>query len=278
MRGDDLEADADDETHLWEDILHIYEALAQTCVALGLNPLSACYYGLCAHAISHLPPRYIIDESASGNENALTAGRFLAMTLNQQATELVTGGDYAAALEALHFSRSVVQREADAWRRRRVPPGGATKFQRDHDDLIGLLAYCLSQSSCCALELRNRHGLQELKVPTVTWEPDGHGVGAPARGGKHKLQVAEPQTLKLSGNAAVEYAKEALEVARGCHIDSYLQAAFSLGDIALSRYDLAEAVRILSIVALVAAHGQVGARTCNPLAGSMLISYPLVVL
>jgi hypothetical protein len=260
MRTVDPAADADDEMHLWEDILHIYESLAQTCVAAGLNPLAACYYGLCANAITHLPPRYIIDESPYDNETVLTASRFLAMTLNQQATELVTAGDHTAALEVLRFSQSVVQREVDTLSSRRVPPGSAAKFQRDEDDLVGLLAYCLSQSSCCALELRNRRGLHELKVPTVTWEPPKSDGCDRGRRRRHTLQVGDPQTLQLAGGAAAEYARKALEAARGSHIDSVLQAAFSLGDVALSGYDLAEAMRILSIVALVAAHGQVNAQ------------------
>lgn len=237
---------------MWEDLIHIYEPLAQTCAAAGLHSLSAIYYGACADAIARLPPRYVIDESSPANDTApqLTAGRFLAMTVNQQATELISAGDYVAALQAASFGRRVAEGELAAMSRRRVPPGGAAKHARDGDDLAGLLSYNLSQTSCCVLELLNRHGLRSVDAPFATWEPA-------TRGDRNVVALGHPVTLPLNPEIVRRYALEALAASRGRHVDSYLQAAFTLGDIALSRYDLAEGMRVFSLVALVAAHGQV---------------------
>ena len=259
MRTVDQAANAEAEEHMWEDLIHIYEPLAQTCAAVGLHALAAVYYGACADAIARLPPRYVIDESSPANDAApqLTAGRFLAMTVNQQATELISAGDYAAALQAAAFGRRVAEGELAAMARRRVPPGGAAKLARDRDDLWGLLSYNLSQTSCCVLELVNRHGLRSVGARTVTWEPATRS----ARGEKNILKRGADAALPLGPEVVRDFAAQALEAARGRHVDSYLQAAFTLGDIALSRYDLAEAMRVFSLVALVATHGQVRACT-----------------
>ena len=46
-RGAAADADAPEEQA--EDLLHVYEPLAQTCSAIGLHALAAVFYGLCVH-------------------------------------------------------------------------------------------------------------------------------------------------------------------------------------------------------------------------------------
>jgi hypothetical protein len=76
----------------------------QACAALGLNASAALYYGAAVDALTQVPPDYVIDEGAatggnSGGAPRLTAARYVPMLLNMQATELVTAGDHAAALQ-----------------------------------------------------------------------------------------------------------------------------------------------------------------------------------
>ena len=253
-RGAAADADAPEEQA--EDLLHVYEPLAQTCSAIGLHALAAVFYGLCVHSVACLPPAFVIDESALANDTAprITAARFVPMMLNQQANELTSAGDYAAALQALAFSRATATAELEATTRRAPSAAAAARLARDADELHGILAYCLSQCSACVLELCNRHGLSELAMPVVSWLP----AEAAKRRRRCNITVkARSVVVPLSPAVAAQYVQEALSLARNVHIDSYLQSAFSLGDLALSRYDLDEAMRIFSLVALVSAHGQV---------------------
>lgn len=86
MKSADPADDADDEEQLWEDLVHVYEPMAQTCAAAGLNASAALYYGLCVDAVTQLPPRFVIDETSLASDMAprITAARFVPMMLNQQ--------------------------------------------------------------------------------------------------------------------------------------------------------------------------------------------------
>jgi hypothetical protein len=252
--------DAEQEAQIWEDVVHIYEPLAQSCAAVGLNALAAVYYGLCVDAITHLPPQFVIDESSLANDTAprITAARFVPMMLNQQATELTSAGDYAAALQTLCFSRATAELELASLCRRKPSSSQVARLQRDIDELHGIIAYCLSQCSSCVLELCSRLGMSELAMPDVSWlQANGQG-----RNGRCAVLVQKkPVVMPLNPEQARRFVCDALQLSRGKHIDSYLQAAFSLGDLALSRYDLDEAMRVFSLVALVSAHGQVSTAT-----------------
>lgn len=131
----------------------------------------------------------------------------------------------------------------------------------DLNEARALLTYATAQLAATILELRSRYGIQYYYMEGPVWPQEaprrpsaaaedvwGPPVGPP---------VMEFTPVKISYEYMQQLTCEAVGVARGRHVDSSLQALFVLGDMALVTYNLPEAQRILSIVALAAADGQV---------------------
>jgi hypothetical protein len=141
---------------------------------------------------------------------------------------------------------------------RDAPAAGAPALRdSDLNEARALLTYATAQLAATILELRSRYGIQQYYVkgpiwpqargaaPDEAWEPP---AGPPAM---------EVTPVAISYEYMQQLTREAVSIARGRHVDSSLQALFVLGDMALVTYNLPEAQRILSIVALAAADGQV---------------------
>jgi hypothetical protein len=145
-----------------------------------------------------------------------------------------------------HFHVKVCLYEVERLKRAPEREGHHGLSEADNGEARALLSYATAQMASTILELRNRCGVHDMLVEEPEWPVQQAGV-----------RREELISVNVSYEQMNELARAAVQVSHGKHIDSSLQASFVLGDISLVMYDLAEASRIFSIVALAAADGQV---------------------